>query len=238
MKDIIAREKCGIVGIQETIRQDFHDGELRDLTNGVPFLWNWVLTKGHSRGILLDIKDDFLEIERWNKGGFFMEAGIRNRLNNIRWRMMVVYRPTNHSLSDDFISELQQCCLESNLPLVMGGDFNLIRETKDKSSHQGDNKLMELFNSFIEKNNLREIRRCGARFTWTNKQLNPIQSNIDRVLCSTEWEQMFPLCTVGSLTRVGSDHWPLVLEDGAQTKVNKRCSDLKITGCRERASIR
>lgn len=81
---------------------------------------------------------------------------------------------------------------------------------------------MDLFNPFIEKNNLREIQRSGARFTWTNKQLISIQSNIDRVLCTIEWEQFFPLCTVGTLTRIGSDHWPVVLVDGDHYKVNKR----------------
>lgn len=33
---------------------------------------------------------------------------------------------------------------------------------------------------------------------------------------------MFPLCTVGSITRVGSDHWPVVLEEGSNSKNNKR----------------
>lgn len=98
------------------------------------------------------IKDDFLEIESWNKGVYFLEARIRNRLTNARWRMVVVYGPANHSLSGDFIAELQQCCMESSLPMVMGGDFNLMREKKDKSTLQGDNKLMDLFNSFIEGN--------------------------------------------------------------------------------------
>lgn len=63
--------------------------------------------------------------------------------------------------------------------MVLGGDFNLIRSIEDKSNRQGDPKLINLFNSLIEDHQLREIKRCGPRFTWTNKQENPILSNID-----------------------------------------------------------
>lgn len=60
------------------------------------------------------------------------------------------------------------------------GDFNLTREKKDESSNQGDPNLMDLFNNFIEHNNLREVKRSGASFTRTNRQANPIQSNNDK----------------------------------------------------------
>jgi hypothetical protein len=37
------------------------------------------------------------------------------------------------------------------LPTIMGGDFNLIREEKDKSNGVVDRGLMRAFNEFIEK---------------------------------------------------------------------------------------
>ena len=82
---------------------------------------------------------------------------------------------------------------------------------------------MDLFNNFIEKFELRELHRGGGKYTWTNKQDIPIQSNIDRVLVSTEWEEKFPLATLTSLTRLGSDHNPLVLSlGGRQPQRNKQ----------------
>jgi len=38
----------------------------------------------------------------------------------------------------------------SKLPIMIGGDFNLIRDVKDKSNNQGDPRLIRLFNTFIE----------------------------------------------------------------------------------------
>lgn len=96
----------------------------------------------------------------------------------------------------------------------MGGDFNLIRYEEDKSSGHGDQRLIFLFNDFIGRLGLREIARTGARYTRTNKQLNPIMSNIDRVLSSTTWEQKYPLSILSSLTRVGSGHYPILIING------------------------
>ena len=60
----------------------------------------------------------------------------------------------------------------------------------------------------------REIARTGARFTWTNKQLSPVRSVLDRVFVTSDWEVLFPMCTLVAETRIGSDHVPLILASG------------------------
>uniref|UniRef100_A0A453D4K7 Endonuclease/exonuclease/phosphatase domain-containing protein n=1 Tax=Aegilops tauschii subsp. strangulata TaxID=200361 RepID=A0A453D4K7_AEGTS len=79
------------------------------------------------------------------------------------------------------------------------GDFNLIRWASDKSSPNVDRARMRLFNDCIADLALREIARVGARwarFTWMNKQVDPIRSVLDRVFVSAQWEVMFPLCSL------------------------------------------
>jgi hypothetical protein len=80
---------------------------------------------------------------------------------------------------DVFLDELDKKAQKLVLPAIWGGIFNLIRTSEDRST-RGDRKLMEAFKSFIEGRNLREVHRNGPKFTWTNKQENPIQSNIDK----------------------------------------------------------
>jgi hypothetical protein len=48
------------------------------------------------------------------------------------WEMLTVYGPAQHSQSMDFIIELSRKCMMTSLPMVIGGDFNLIRSVKDK----------------------------------------------------------------------------------------------------------
>jgi hypothetical protein len=52
------------------------------------------------------VKDDRLEIEGWNKGVYYLEVMIKYRLDNFRWRLVVVYGPANHDWSADFLKEL------------------------------------------------------------------------------------------------------------------------------------
>jgi hypothetical protein len=71
-----------------------------------------------------------------------------------------------------------------------------------------------MFNDCIADLALREITRIGARYTWTNKRVDPVRSVLDRAFVSVEWEVAFPLCTLRALTRIGSDHSPLLLSSG------------------------
>ena len=70
---------------------------------------------------------------------------------------------------------------------------------------------MQCFNDWIADLELRELDRVGARFTWTNKQVNPTRSVLDRVFVSPEWELQFPLATLQAITRIGSEHVLLLL---------------------------
>ena len=73
---------------------------------------------------------------------------------------------------------------------------------------------MDLFNAHIANWALREIPRTGARYTWTNHQLDPVRSVLDRVFVSNSFEGLFPLCSLVAETSLGSDHTPLVLDTG------------------------
>jgi hypothetical protein len=99
---------------------------------------------------------------------------------------------------------------------MVGGDFNMLRYVHEKSNVSDYTIWMDMFNSFIIDTALTEIIRWGTRFTWINKQANPIGSILDRVFISKEWEQKFPKVKVSILTRVGSNYCPLLLDDDAK----------------------
>ena len=71
---------------------------------------------------------------------------------------------------------------------------------------------MDAFNDTVEEAELRELRRGGSRYTWTNKQVNPVQSVLDRVFVNNSWEDLFPLVRVQTLLRIGSDHNLLLVD--------------------------
>ena len=186
VREHIFQEKIEVVGLQETVKGDFSDHDLQDLAGGLQFTWVWLPARGHSGGILVGVKLDDKEVEDWFVGDFLIAVTIRERKTNFRWVLMTVYGPAQHDLSANFLTEKSGRLNGQTLPVVIGGDFNLIRELDDKSFMRADVGLMNAFNTFIEQFGLREIKKTGTKFTWTNKQDNPVLSNIDRVLVSTD----------------------------------------------------
>lgn len=127
LRELLQNEQADIVGLQETIKQDFSQSDLEKIAAGGLYSWKWVPAIGHSGGILLGVKEDRLEVESWETNEFYVGATIRHRLLNIRWDFLTGYGPANHALSPDFIRALSKRCEEAILPLLIGGDFNLIR---------------------------------------------------------------------------------------------------------------
>lgn len=93
----------------------------------------------------------------------------------------------------------------------MGGDFNLIRFSSEKSSESVDQSKMDMFNNFISETGIKEMTRKGSKFTWTNKQDNPIMCILGRVFTSFDWDFHYPWSTYEVPTRVGSNHNPLLV---------------------------
>lgn len=212
----VLREDLDIVALQETIKQDFTDGELKEMARNKVLAWHWIPARGHSGGLAVGINTELFEIEEAKILQHSMWILVRNRMSNFRYWVVNVYGPAQHNFSTDFISELSDMCATEHLPILMGGDFNLIRGNKDRNKGQGDPNLIELFNKFIGNFHFREVFISGPRYTWSNKQLDPTLIKLDRILMSESWESNFPTCFAWSKARVGSDHCPVVLNSGDQ----------------------
>uniref|UniRef100_A0A453F1X2 Endonuclease/exonuclease/phosphatase domain-containing protein n=1 Tax=Aegilops tauschii subsp. strangulata TaxID=200361 RepID=A0A453F1X2_AEGTS len=59
---------------------------------------------------------------------------------------------------------------------------------------------------------LKEVYLNGRRFTWSNEQSPPTLVHLDRVLCTSDWEDTHADCHLRCLASVVSDHSPLLLD--------------------------
>jgi hypothetical protein len=134
--------------------------------------------------MLLGFRDDKFEVGEWRKGSFFISATVLQRNIKLKWRFVLVYGPADHSRTSEFLGELVDEVVGCDVPVVVGGDFNLIRWAGDKSNDCINWPQVRRFNDAIAAMSLREISRAGARFTWSNNQLSPIRSVLDRVFVS------------------------------------------------------
>jgi hypothetical protein len=129
---------------------------------------------------------------------------------------VAVYGAAQDAQKAEFLAELVRICDTNTLPMLVGGDFNIIRRQEEKNNENYNDRWPFMFNTIIESLNLREISLSGRQYTWANRRAIPTYEKLDRVLATAEWEQKFPLVSVRALTRSGSDHTPLLLDSGMQ----------------------
>nr|XP_040245223.1 uncharacterized protein LOC120964531 [Aegilops tauschii subsp. strangulata] len=126
-----------IVAIQETMRSEFSLQELECLSSHL-FAWHWLPSSGstdHSGGILLGVKDDTFEVGGMDRGEFFVGMDVFKRALNFKWDIVIVYGPADHRRSETFLAELRRKVAAAQLPVVVGGDFNLLRSPEGKNNN-------------------------------------------------------------------------------------------------------
>jgi hypothetical protein len=159
-------------------------------------------------------------------GNFFVKFSLRDRKSDFKWVLVAVYEAAQPEFKESFLTELVQACDNEKLPLCVGGDFNIIRNSSEKNNVKFEGRWPFLFNAVIDSLDSREIEMSGHKFTWANSRRVPTYERLDRVLVSIEWEQNYPLATVEALNREISDHTPLLLSTGEKA-IPKRQAPFK-----------
>jgi mannosylglycoprotein endo-beta-mannosidase len=160
-----------------------------------------------------------------NSGGdFHIKLHIRNKSDNFIWSLVSVYGSAQDALKPAFLREMVNLAKDNPHPIILGGDFNMLRYPHEKSKGRFDNHWSFLFNAVIDSLDLKEISMIGRQFTWANSLPDPTYEKLDRVLMDSDWEQKFPQVSVRALPRIESlsDHAPILLTTGIPSPPRKR----------------
>jgi hypothetical protein len=113
----------------------------------------------------LGFKDSVFEVGSTDQGQFFINAVVLHRSSKFNFEFIGVYGPADHVRTSEFLQELENKVSCSQHPVVVGGDFNLIRGAQDKNNDNINWPRVHLFNDCIARLALRELKHNGARFT-------------------------------------------------------------------------
>ena len=95
------------------------------------------------------------------------------------------------------------------------GDFNTIRYPSERLGCEAFSLTMFAFSNFIEANYLVDLPLKGASFTWFRDSGTNCMSRIDKILALVDWVDHFRNVSQRVLTRVVSDHCPLLVVAGS-----------------------
>jgi hypothetical protein len=200
----LIRDSCpDFISFSESKKEEFTSSQLKDIDIYEAYVWNWLPAVGIAGGILMGVKECNFEIVSWDIFKFCISCIVKNKKDHSLWRFVSVYGSAYDEFKLEFINELHNIMPSWNGPTLVGGDFNLIREKKEKNTGNINQHWANLFNDWINKFDLIELKSAGRLYTWGNNQDNLVMAALDRVFVTTCWENMFPSVSVRTLPRVG-----------------------------------
>ena len=187
-------QNLDFIALLETWRDNFTSQFLGTLSGGIYFDWHVLPPRGRSGGILLGVRCETLEVLNVVRGDFAVMFRVRSKVDGFRWALIDVYGAAQSELKPYFLADLVRICSDGTLPILVGGDFNIIRRRDEKNNDNFDGRWSMMFNMITESLNLREIELTCRQFTWANSLPTPTYEKLDRVLASVEWQQNTHWC--------------------------------------------
>jgi len=222
LDDASREHKLDFIALLETGRYNFTSQFLQTISSGLEYDWHCLPPRGRSGGILLGVNRETLEVGNVILGDFAVKFQVKSRADGFRWALVAVYGAAQPELKSAFLADMVRICGDERLPILVGGDFNMIRRREEKNNDNFDARWSFMFNAIIESLDLKEIELTGRQFTWANYLENLTYEKLDRVLTSVDWEHKFPFVTVKALQRGLPDHTPLLVDSGDATHVGNK----------------
>jgi hypothetical protein len=122
------------VGFQETKKEQFSNSFLKKLLGNRNFVWTHLPAVGSASGILVGVNGDLFEVIAWEIKTFSISVVLKNKISENICRITTVYGSAYEEKKQELISELHELFLNWDGPSMIGGDFNLIRSSKDKNN--------------------------------------------------------------------------------------------------------
>ena len=134
ISDAIKDQQLDFIAIMETGKQDMSKSNLARLSGDAEFIWHCLPPKGRSGGILLGVNADSFDLSLIIEGEFFIKFHLSNKSDKFKWILMAVYGPAQDDFKSAFLAELVRTCQHNFLPTLIGGDFNIMRSSKEKNN--------------------------------------------------------------------------------------------------------
>lgn len=174
--ETIREHKLDFFAVLETGRDNFLVPFLKHISGGQDFQWYCVPPIGRSGGILVGINTATLSIQNVVTGERCVKFYVTSKVDNFKRVLIAVYGAAQDDKKPDFLAELVRICEDEPLPMIVGGDFHIIRRKEEKNKDNFNTRWPFIFNVIIESLDLRELALSGRQFTWASRRVNLLRS--------------------------------------------------------------
>ena len=212
LNNLISKHNPPIVIITET---RVGGNRAKEITDTLPF--DGAIhtdTIGYAGGLWLLWKSEEVEVTQLAKTEQEIHVVIKVIASDLYWILTCIYASPRFIERKLLWGNLANVASLHNLPWVMLGDFNELLSNVDKSGGNPVNMSRALlFKDCLDSCGLIDLGFHGAKYTWVNKQDEGyyIQERLDRAFANCGWANLYPEANVRHLTRIHSDHCPILL---------------------------
>ncbi|XP_074318874.1 uncharacterized protein LOC141655707 [Silene latifolia] len=176
---------------------------------------DFIPSDGFSGGIWLFWKETVSMTFSLNvpfKSSRFIACEVCDLTNNVKFYLIFVYAPAQLAEKSDFWNEFQNFVLNLDLPFLVLGDLN---EIKNPSEKEGGAKVTNArclrLNSFLSNTSCVDLPFSGNFFTWRKKKTGSenVFEILDKALASPNWMSIYPNMQFVHHAFTSSDHCPI-----------------------------
>ncbi|XP_039050208.1 uncharacterized protein LOC120191304 [Hibiscus syriacus] len=144
--------------------------------------------------------------------------------NDKIWLLSTVYIQPHSTKKDEAWDNIYDYSTSVDLPWMIMGDFNDFASLDERvgSSFDCMDRIIK-FHELWNRCNLMDAGYVGSKFTWTRHSQGRVtlQERLDRLLHNIELVNCFPNLRVVTLTRMYSDHNPILVNTDLELPVDK-----------------
>jgi hypothetical protein len=134
VRETIREHKLDFFAILETRRSNFSSPFLEHLAAGLHYQWYCLPPLGRSGSMLVGFNAASLQIQNVITSDRCVKFYVFSKIDNFKWVMVVVYGAAQEEYKPEFLAELVRICEDEPLPMLVGGDFNIIRRQDEKNN--------------------------------------------------------------------------------------------------------
>jgi exonuclease III len=132
LSEITKEKNLDFIALSETGRDNIPQSTLNNICARKDFLWHIKPPKGRSGGMVVGVNLLMYDIGEIEEAEFLVCFKLRNREDDFKWNLVLVYGPAQQEHKERFLTEVVQMCSKQTLPIILGGDFNIIRGPWEK----------------------------------------------------------------------------------------------------------
>ncbi|GMJ14282.1 hypothetical protein HRI_005097400 [Hibiscus trionum] len=219
VRRVLGKLKSGVVLIQESKKEVVDECFISQIC-GRQFRFSFAFSpsEGAAGGIITVWDDSFFRLKFSIIHSKYV-ACVGTLLNEkLDVAIINIYAPNDVSERRRLWAELKEMVHQLNIPVLIGGDFNVIRKQSEKLGFHSNKKAMAEFDEFIEGLALIDLPLSGGEYTWCSNREEPVFCRLDRFLVDAEIISKWPNVTQNIVASSISDHKPVVLFNNIRRK--------------------